>query len=301
MTGAYGLPNFSYPVVAWAPEPATGDPGDDGTRSFVGPREVVTTYFPESDLRQGWIFVDREGRSWEAVSSTVTGRANWWSRLVPRLLFNPAYRLALEFENRPPVSFDAVKTRLHLAVTANPQIVGYAPHRRAELRAANDLADLIKSDEALAIERLQPSSWWDWIAGTGRCPRRWFVVVGCAIAFAASWLLGASTMVPFPIWLGSIMALVALTLSLIVRRLHDLRLAGRWIVVWFPISMVSAFVYERAQNDLLAEAAARGWQGLTVGALVLLAVWPGTRGDNRYGFGRAKSRAGQAGRRKPDS
>ena len=173
MAETYGLPSFSYPVIAWAPEPATGDPGDDGTRSFLAAREVVTTYFPDSDLRQGWTFVDREGRSWEAVSSTVTGRADWWSYLFPRWLLTPAYRLALEFEERPSIPFDAVKTRLHLAVTANPQIVGYARDRRAELRAAKDLGDLIKSDEALAIERLQPSSWWDWIAGTGRCPRRW--------------------------------------------------------------------------------------------------------------------------------
>lgn len=292
MTQAYGLPSFSFPVIAWGSEPATGDPGDDGTRSFVTARDVVTTFFPNSDLRQGWTFVDQDGRSWQAVSSTVIGRADWWAHLFPRWLVTPAYRLALEFEERPPVSFDAVKARLHLAVTANPQILGYARQRRAELRAAKSLADLIKSDEALAIERLKPSSWWDWVAGEGRCPRRWFLVVGFAILFTASWLLGASTVVPFPIWLGAVMALAALTISLVVRRLHDLRLSGRWAWVWFPISMVCAFVYERAHNDVLAEAAARAWQGVTLGALVLLAVWPGTRGDNRYGFGRAKSRSG---------
>ena len=286
MDKTYGLPNFSYPVVAWAPEPATGDPGDDGTRGFVGPRGVVTTYFPDSDLRQGWTFVDRDGRSWEAISSVVVGRADWWTRLLPGWLVTPAYRLSLEFAERSPVSFDAVKTRLHLAVTANPQIADYARQRRAELREARHLGDLVKSDEARAIERLGPTSWWDWIAGTGRCPRRWFMVVGGAIVLAASWLLGASTVVPFPIWLGAIMALAALTISLIVRRLHDLRLPGWWLLSWFPISMVSAFVYERAQNDLAASFAAWTWQGLTLGALAILAMWPGTRGDNRYGRAR---------------
>jgi uncharacterized membrane protein YhaH (DUF805 family) len=287
MAKAYGLPSFTFPVIAWGPEPATGDPGDDGTRSFVEPREVVTTWFPDRDLRRGWTFVDREGRSWEAVSSTVTGRADWWSRFIPRWLLTPAYRLALEFEERPPVSFDAVKTRLHLAVTANPQIPGYARDRRAELRAAKDLGDLIKSEEAWAIERLQPSAWWwQWVVGEGRCSRRWFLLAGAAIVLTGSWLLGASSLVPFPIWLGSVMALAAFSLSTLARRLHDLRRTGWWVFVWIPISIVCAFVYERTQSDVVAEAAARIWQGLTLSALVLLAVLPGTRGANRYGYGR---------------
>jgi hypothetical protein len=96
------LPDFAFPVVAWAPRVATGDEGDDGIRKFAGHHELTRTYMPEADLRLGWTFVDTRGRCWEAVSAKVIGRAESWPKsLLPNVFYDPEYRLVFEFAERP--------------------------------------------------------------------------------------------------------------------------------------------------------------------------------------------------------
>jgi hypothetical protein len=181
------LPPFAFPVVAWAPELATSDPDDPGVREIFSSRDLTTIYFP-TDLRRGWTFVDADGGCWKAVSTEVVGRADpWWTRGLPRWLHHAKYKLAYDFMECPAVSFDAVKSRLLAAITANPQAYrgDYARDLRAQLRAASSLRDLIKSEEQLAIERLKPTPlWWQWLFWDGRCTR---------IAFLAT-LVGLITM-----------------------------------------------------------------------------------------------------------
>jgi uncharacterized membrane protein YhaH (DUF805 family) len=279
------LPAFSFPVVAWAPEPATGDPADDGTREFLSLRDLTTSYFPQSDLRLGWTFVDAEGNCWTAASSQVAGRADaWWKRALPRWIHSPAYRLAFEFAERPPMAFDKVKGRLLAAVSANPQAYrGYAHQRRQELRAAESLHDLIKSDEARAIERLTPVSlWWQWLFWEGRCSRLMFAGVSAAI-LTASWLAIPRFHLSMPALLAVLVSVSILSLSAVVRRLHDIGRTGWWLGTWFLVNMLCAVVHDSAENVAVKAAAAYAWQTATLAALAFLALWPGTRGPNRYG------------------
>jgi uncharacterized membrane protein YhaH (DUF805 family) len=284
-TSGSKLPHFAFPVVAWAPEPATGRADDDGTREFLAPHEVTSTYFPDSDLRLGWTFVDAEGRCWEAVSSHVTGRADawctWW---LPRWLYNRKYRLALDFAERPPMSFDAVRTRLHAAVTANPQAYrGWAGKRRKELRSAESLHDLIKSEETRAIERFQPTTlWWQWLLGEGRCSRRAFLAI-FATLIAATWLATLWLKIPAPALLIVLLPFVLWWVSATVQRVHDLGRSIWWMAVWAPFSILCALVHDTASVSAVKAVAASTWQISTLCLLAFLALAPGTRGPNRYG------------------
>lgn len=287
MTAVGELPAFSYPVIAWAPQAASGDPTDDATRAFTDPREVVTTYFPESDLRLGWTFVDVEGRCWEAVASRVAGRGDpWWTQALPKWIYSPKYRLAFEFVERTPMSFDAVKSRLHLAVISNPEHWrGHSRYRRKELGAANSLRDLVKSDEALAIEGLErPSLWRQWLAWEGRCSRLMFVIATAMVFVGEGWLLSASQIVFFPIWLAAVWAGIGLMISAVMLRLHDLRRSGWWTLSWVAFTAVCAWGHGNGGDGPFPGVAGPVWQSLTLVCLGVLAVWPGTRGPNRYGF-----------------
>lgn len=284
--GPADLPEFSFPVVAWAPAPATGDPYDDGTREILTRRDLTTIDFPESDLRLGWTFVDAKGRCWEAVSSKVTGRADgWWARLLPKWIHHPRYKLAVIYEERPPVPFDQVKSRLFAAVTQNPQAYGdyHGQDRRAELRAAKRLSDLIKSEEARAIERLEPSaSWWQWLFWEGRCSRLTFMIAGAVSATAVS--LDVAWRVPMPTFLIILLLSWWLALSAVIRRLHDLRRTGWWIATWLLFSFACAEIHDRFDDPSFKAMAAIVWQVATIGALGFFAVAPGARRPNRYGF-----------------
>ncbi len=278
--------SFSFPVIAWAPEPATGDPFDDGTREILTLRDLTTIYFPETDLRLHWTFVDAEGRSWEAVSSRVVGRADaWWTRALPKWLYHPRYRLALEFAERPPAPFDKVKSRLFAAVTANPEAYrdGYGADRRKQLRGAKSLSDLIKSEEALAIERLEPSALgWQWLLWEGRCSRLGFLIAlaGIVGAWVAMGWIGFKLL----LFLATLIASGAFGMSAIVRRLHDLRLSGWWMVPWFAWTFFCAEIHDIARDTGGPIVAGWLWWIPNLFILGFLALWPGTPGPNRYGF-----------------
>lgn len=278
------LPDFTFPVVAFAPEAATGAPGDDGTREFLTPRDLTTTWFPETDLRLGWTFADVDGRCWACVSSWVIGRADaWWTRASPDWIHHPRYALALEFEPRPPMSFDAVKARLFAAVKANPQAHReYAGERFAQLRAAKSLADLIKSDEAWAIERHRPTPlWWRWLFWEGRASRRGFAAAAALLVLA--WALLAALHFPRPAIVPVFLLGLLLACSMVVRRLHDLRRGGWWIAVWFAWSFLCAQVHDTGGDPRVQMLAVSAWWISTLCVLGLLAIWPGTPGPNRYG------------------
>jgi uncharacterized membrane protein YhaH (DUF805 family) len=282
----FDLPDFAFPVVAWAPEAATGDPTTDGTLEFVSARWIAATQLPETDRRLGWTFVDAEGRCWEVMSSQVAGRADGWlTWLLPRRFYSPTYNLNLDFEDRPPVAFDQVKSRLFTAVRANPKFHrGYARERLQQLRQAESLADLIKSDEARAIERLQPTSLvMDWLTGDGRCSRLSFFVLEATILIGL--LTGMRIVaVAFPVSLTIVVLSLVFGLSAVIRRLHDLRLTGWWLSPWFLWSWVCAGVHDHVREPVLRTAAASAWQISTLCALLILTLWSGTRGPNRYGL-----------------
>lgn len=290
MSGGSGATEygFVFPVIAWAPEPVTGDACDDGTRGFLTARDVVTTCFPDDDRRLGWTFVDVEGRSWEAVSSRVIGRADpWWARALPKWLWHPRYRLALDFEERPSMPFDAVKTRLFSAVSANPRYYReYARDRRDELRAAENLNDLVMSAEARAIRELRPTPLWSqWLFWEGRCSRITFV--GFTAAFLTAAWVGVSWLRLPPLVLLTTLGLgLLLWISTLVRRLHDLRLTGWWSMAWLVASFPSAVIVDSISDPTVKAGAAATWQIATLVALAFLALAPGTRGPNRYGLSR---------------
>jgi len=287
-----GLPAFNFPVVAWAPEAATGDPCDDGLRELHAPPDVTTIYFPEIERRLGWMFVDAEGRCWESVSSRVTGRADaWWTRSLPEWLHHPRYRLALIFEERAPMSFDQVKSRLFASVRANPECYGYDSRRARleEIRAANSLRDLIKTEEQRAIDRLEPPPlWWQWLFWEGRCSRPAFFVAGVS-SCAAVWVAVSPLRMAMPWFLLIVIATAVLAFSAVVRRLHDLSRTGWWIAVWGFFSLSCALAHDHARDPGLKSLAAAIWQAATLCALGFVALAPGTRGPNRYGFARRQS------------
>ena len=70
-------------------------------------------------------------------------------------------------------------------------------------------------------------------------------------------------------------------LSLTVRRLHDLDLAGWWVLaIWLAPSAVEGVLYQLADSPKLAS-------GLSGALTLAIALWlwfmPGTRGANRFG------------------
>lgn len=285
------LPDFTFPVIALAPDTAAVDPRDSGIRAFNSVHELTRTFMPMVDTRLGWTFVDLQGRCWEATSSKVVGRAEHWPKsLLPSFFYDPQYRLVHAFAEQSPMSFDAVKSRLFAKVKANPQFWGAdAGWKFQELREAESLRDLVKTDaelaaerEAGAIERLKPEPlWWQWLSWEGRCSRRGFVA---AMALIAGWMLIAwRTTMPTIV----IMFIVALILwvSAIVRRLHDLRLSGWWVVPWWLWVQFCLSGYKFAPQWGQSALFWSGWLS-TAGLFGCLCLWPGTRGPNRYGFSR---------------
>jgi len=283
---AEGLPTFVFPVVAWAPEPATGDIGDDGIREFLTSRDVTRIHFPKTDLRRGWTFVDAEGRSWEVVSSRVTGRADaWWVRWLPLWLRHPTYRLAYDFAEGPAVSFDAVRSRLFAAVKSNPQAWrDYRRDRLEALRDAGSLHDLITSEEAYAIKHYEPVAlWWQWLFWEGRCSRPAFLGA-VLVMLVAGWAI-LTLDLPTLATVGLFILILMLGMSSVTRRLHDLRRRGWWIATWWGFSFLCACLHARIATSLVKVIAAETWQVVTLGLVGLLVAAPGTRGPNRYGPG----------------
>lgn len=69
--------------------------------------------------------------------------------------------------------------------------------------------------------------------------------------------------------IGFVLATIAPTLAVTVRRLHDVDRSGWWLLaIWFPVA------------------------GLVL--VIALASWPGTPGPNRHGAGRAIRQDGTA-------
>ena len=247
---------------------------------------------PEDDLRLGWTFVDVEGRCWKAVSSRVVGHAYpWWARLTRGWVWHRRYSLAIEFAQRPTMSFDAVRSRLLAVVKANPKF--YGADRRdyvQQLRSAVSLRDIIKTAEELAsarearaIENLRPETfWWQWLFGEGRCSRLAFmialVLVPTVIGFETAWRI------PMPIFLVLLLPCMILWTSAIVRRLHDLRRTGWWLAAWLLFGLVCALAHEQISNSIVRAMAENIWLAGTMAVLGFLAFAPGTRGPNRYGF-----------------
>jgi uncharacterized membrane protein YhaH (DUF805 family) len=105
-------------------------------------------------------------------------------------------------------------------------------------------------------------------------------ITAAVISFASIPLFANGSRVLW--WAGLLVLLASLallavgTISLIVRRLHDLNLSG-YHAIWFAAVEVCwvAVTYGPPEAILL---------GLPLGAIYFwLALWPGTRGVNRFG------------------
>lgn len=284
-------PVFTFPVVAWTPVPATHDPTDSGVRDFRSLEELSTNYLADEDLRLGWTFVDVNGRAWECVGSQVVGRAGpLWVRIWPRwLVFDARYRLAMDFLERPPLSFPEVRQRLLAAVAANRRFYGFeARHRRHELGEAQSLRDVVKSPEQRAVERLTPVSFWSqWLSAEGRCSRRAFAPSIAAI-FVLSVLISASTIwvTAFPLFLLGLFAFAGLSVSLLIRRLHDLGRSGGWLALAGAFTLLCAFAHDVTAEPTIRTVFAPTWQISMLGGLTFLALAPGQKRHNRFGFAR---------------
>jgi uncharacterized membrane protein YhaH (DUF805 family) len=235
--------------------------------------------------------VDLQGRCWEATSSKVVGRAEPWPKsLSPQVLYDPEYRMVHEFAERAPMSFDAVKSRLFQKVRANPEFWGAATGwKYQELREAESLRDLIRTDAELAAEqeadviaRLRPMALWlQWLSWEGRCSRRMFVAAMALIAFWV-WVAWRTTM---PTILIMLIPALSLWVSAIIRRLHDMGLSGGLIVPWWLWVFFCASIYEVLPSAGQAAVFWLGWIS-TVCVFGALALRPGTPRPNRYGYGR---------------
>jgi uncharacterized membrane protein YhaH (DUF805 family) len=87
-----------------------------------------------------------------------------------------------------------------------------------------------------------------------------------------------------PAMIGCAVILVAVSiigLSLTVRRLHDLDLAGWWVLaIWIAPAAVEAALYQLAGKPQLASTLSGA---LTLAIGLWLWFMPGTRGANRFG------------------
>lgn len=292
------LPTFVFPVLAWSPNPATGVPFADGVRCFRTPRDVVTIrWLDERPI--GWTFVDSEGRRWEVAAVRVIDRLRArLLRVFSNLIPGAEYRLAYEFMERSPTTVEEVRTRLLAAVEANPTFYRYGAgrQRRQQLLAAEQLSDLIvpeKTDEEYAIEGLQPVGFWGrWFFGEGRCSRRLFAatIAGLLALHAAIWLaymlIPKLPILPGRIYFGiSLISVIAFGAA-IIRRLHDLRLSGWWLISAGAWAIVCAVIHDVFGDTGGAIVAGWLWWTPVLCVLACLAVLPGAPGPNRYGFGR---------------
>jgi uncharacterized membrane protein YhaH (DUF805 family) len=183
------------------------------------------------------------------------------------------------------VPFGAVKSRLFAAVTANPSAYPeeYGWSRRQELRSAKRLSDLIKSEEARAIERLKPAPlWWQWLFWEGRCSRLAFLaaVAGLVAVWRGMGLIGLTT----PVFLAIVSLSGALLLSAIVRRLHDLKLSGWWMAAWWLWSWICLEIHNFAPDIGGVMIAVWLWWIPNLCIFGCLGLRPGTVGPNRYGY-----------------
>ncbi len=288
------LPAFVFPVVAWAPDAATGVPWSEGVLYFLTPRDVVTSRWFEGDRRAGWTFVDSIGRCWEVAASRVTNlRSARLLRALSLTIYFPEHRLAYEFVECAPMTVDAVRNRLLAAVRANPKFYrwGEGKQRREQLLVAERIAEMVRREAAVdgyEISRFAPMGMLEqWLTWKGRCSRRVFAVT-CAM-IGVLWL---------EIWLdpnapGTRSAPVAfaafgsaiLGVSLVVRRLHDLRQSGGWAAYWLLWTMICGFIHDIDRNGAAAVVGGLLWWVATAVMVVWLSVLPGTPGPNRYGFG----------------
>lgn len=294
------LPAFVFPVLAWAPEPATGVAFLDGVRCFRTPRDVVTIRWLD-EQPFGWTFVDSEGRRWEVAAVRVINLSS--ARLKAAFLFwipGAEYRLAYQFVERSPATVDDVRNRLLAAVKTNPTFYrhGAGRRRRKRLLAAEQLSDLIvpeQTEEEYAIEHLQPPGFWGrWFFGEGRCSRRGFAstIAGLLGLHAAIWLavmvIPILLILPWRIYFAIFLLSVIAFGSAIIRRLQDLRLSGWWLISAPAWGMVCAVIHDVFRDTSGAIVASWLWWTPVFCVLACIAVLPGTPGPNRYGFGRQK-------------
>jgi uncharacterized membrane protein YhaH (DUF805 family) len=290
------LPAFAFPMMAWAPEPATDDPYNDGTIAFLTPSEVATTLFP-GPLFVGWTFVDDRGRCWEVESSGVSGRADgWWTRVLPASIYRPRYRRTYSFLERPAMGFDVVKKRLLLAVEANPAFYGEdgAQFAREKLNSVSRLAELFPSDEAIDAEASEPLLWWrQWLFLKGRCLRITFAVVfgvAAPVGLAALRLAGRDDPSGFAFGALAFTALL-IAIAASVRRLHDLGVSGWWLLLGKPWLVTQLYFHNHPEAVGESPILVRVVWTVSLLGLAYLALWPGTRRPTAYVYGELVSKA----------
>ncbi len=290
------LPAFAFPVQAWAPEPATDDPYNDGTVAFLTPSEVATTLFP-GPLFVGWTFVDNRGRCWEVASSGISGRADgWWTRVLPASIYRPRYRRTYSFLERPAMEFDQVKERLLLAVEANPAFYGDegAQFAKEKLETVSCLAELFASDDAFVAEMFEPHVWWRrWLFLKGRCSRIEFAAV---FAVAAPVGLAALRLAegrdPSGLAFGALaFAALLVAISASVRRLHDLGASGWWLLLGKPWLVTQLYFHDHPEAVGESPILVRVVWTVSLLGLAYLALWPGTRRPTAYVYGELVSKA----------
>ncbi len=284
------LPAFAFPVQAWAPEPATDDPYNDGTVAFLTPSEVATTLFP-GPLFVGWTFVDDRGRCWEVASSRVSGRADgWWTRVLPALIYRPRYRRTYSFLERPAMGFEQVKKRLLLAVEANPAFYGDegAQFANERLNSVSSLAELYYSEDAFVTGASEPLVWWrQWLFLKGRCSRITFAAVfgiAAPVGLAALRLTesGDSNELAYGA-LAFAALLIAVAAS--VRRLHDLGVSGWCVLLGKPWLVMQLYFHNHPEAVGESPILVRVVWTLSLLGLAYLAFWPGTRRPTAYVYG----------------
>lgn len=286
------LPAFAFPVQAWAPEPATDDPYNDGTAAFLTPSEVATTLFP-GPLFVGWTFVDERGRCWEVASSGVSGRADgWWTRLLPASIYRPRYRRTYSFLERPAMGFDQVKKRLLLAVEANPAFYGDegAEFAREKLKSVSRLSELYASEGAYDAES---SEWRQWLFLKGRCSRITFAVVfGVAASVGLTALRLAERDDTSGVVFGA-MAFGALLIAIAasVRRLHDLGVSGWLVLLGKPWLVMQLYFHDHPETVGESPILVRGVWTLSLLGLACLALLPGTRRPTACVYGEQVGKA----------
>lgn len=111
--------------------------------------------------------------------------------------------------------------------------------------------------------------------------------VGFTVAFLTAAWVGAYWLRLSPsALLVSLVPGFLLWISTLVRRLHDLRLMGWWLMAWLVLSFPFGVIVNSASEPAVTTGAAATWQIATLAALACLALAPGTRGSNRYGLAR---------------
>lgn len=293
------LPAFAFPVLTWGPNVATGEPSGHGIGIFYQPQDVVMLAWPEGNRRLGRTFVDSDGRCWEIVAERVTRTVPvFLMKLVSLSLYKAEYRMRYEFVERPPMTVEAVREFLIAALTADRALYRGREGReyRKQVETARQMSDFFTPRVSLeqdAINGLVPVSLpKQWLTWKGRCSR-W--------AFAAAWaMIGAFWLriwldpnAPEPRSMPVMLATVAtgfVGLSLVVRRLHDLRRTGWWGAYWGLWTMICAWIHDTDKDGAAAVVAGWLWWTVTACMVVCLSILPGTRGPNLYGFGRGTFR-----------